>query len=102
MWQADEHVTTRGLRATLVHELDVEWSWRLNLQGALTDAEQDLNPEDYRDVAAIRAHWQRDEAEMRAWLEPMTDDDITIAIGDSSRAWCSPWRLSSTTIVSAS
>ena len=72
--------TTRGLRATLVHELDVEWSWRLNLQGALTDAEQDLNPEDYRDVAAIRAHWQRDEAEMRAWLEPMTDDDINAPV----------------------
>src|SRR5262245_42408261 len=32
-FQAHSKVTTRGLRETLVHELDVEWSWRENLQG---------------------------------------------------------------------
>ena len=69
-------VTTRDLRATLVHELDVEWSWRLNLQGQLTEATEELRPEDYPDVAAIRDHWRRDEAEMRSWLDPMTDQDI--------------------------
>lgn len=79
-------VTTRDLRATLVHELDVEWSWRLNLHGKPMEdwgADEDLRPEDYPDVASLREHWQRDEAEMRAWLEALGDDDLT-AVTDSA------------------
>lgn len=72
-------VTTRDLRATLVHELDVQWSWRERLRGADwaewgEDAE--LNASDYPTVQAIADHWCRDEADMRAWLASLTDADL--------------------------
>lgn len=77
---APTDATTRDLRATLVHELDVEWSWRLNLQGKLTDAEEDLRPVDFPDLAAIRERWRSDEAEMRAWLDGLSDEDVAAPV----------------------
>jgi uncharacterized damage-inducible protein DinB len=71
--------TTRDLRATLVHELDVEWSWRENLQGKPMEdwgPDEELRPEDFPDVATLRERWERDEAEMRSWLEQLGDADI--------------------------
>jgi uncharacterized damage-inducible protein DinB len=72
--------TERDLRATLVHELDVEWSWRIRLAGtdrtAFSADDEDLEAVDFPDVAAIRERWATDEAEMRSWLALLSEADL--------------------------
>jgi uncharacterized damage-inducible protein DinB len=76
VFTATDTVTHRDLRATLVHELDVQWSWRERLKGADWEEwgeDAELRGEDYPTVEAVAEHWQRDEAVMREWLAGLTD-----------------------------
>ena len=76
---SSDTVGTRDLRATLVHELDVQWSWRERLRGADWEEwgpDAELRGEDYPNLAAVAEHWRRDEAEMRAWLASLSDADL--------------------------
>ena len=74
-------VAYRDLRATLVHELDVERSWRLRLQGEPTDIwDITLQAADYPDPATLAGHWQRDEAETLIWLAELTEDQLGAAV----------------------
>jgi uncharacterized damage-inducible protein DinB len=69
--------TYRNLRGTLVHTLDVEWSWRIRLRGEHPDLwDTSLADRDYPAVQALADHWSRDEAEMRAWVDGLSDDDL--------------------------
>lgn len=72
-------IVGRDLRATLVHTLDTEWSWRLRLQGR-PDAEKALAASGYGNVAALADHWKRDEAEMRAWVASLDDETLARSI----------------------
>ncbi|MFN2485001.1 MAG: DinB family protein [Candidatus Limnocylindria bacterium] len=80
---ATDHATPRDLRATLVHELDAEWSWRLALQDRPEEewaSDAELKPEDFPELASIRQRWLVDEAEMRAWIDGLTDDDLAATV----------------------
>jgi uncharacterized damage-inducible protein DinB len=71
--------TVRDLRATLVHELDVEWSWRLVLQGRPEEewgAAAELVPEDFPDAATLRARWDEEERELRDWVASLSDEAL--------------------------
>ena len=71
-------IVGRDLRATLVHTLDTECSWRLRLQGRPEEEwRKTLPASDYQNVTALVDHWRRDEAEMRAWIASL--DDVTLA-----------------------
>ncbi len=84
-FRSTESVATRDLRATLVHELDVEWSWRRRLMAGpreRRDPEVELKPADYPTLDTLVDHWHRDEAEMRAWLAGLSDVDLAAAPSD--------------------
>jgi uncharacterized damage-inducible protein DinB len=72
--------TIRDLRTTLVHQLDVEWSWRRRLQQDdrfdFPSDDVDLEPADFPTIESIRSRWSADESEMRAWLATLSDDDL--------------------------
>ena len=58
-FRAASKVTTRGLRDTFVHELDVEWSWRENIRGKALDewgTDEELKPDDFPDLASLHSH----------------------------------------------
>lgn len=76
---SSDTVTSRDLRSTLVHELDVEWSWRERLHptpGVDSSDDAELAADDYPNLGAIEEHWRRDESEMRAWLSTLSDVDL--------------------------
>ena len=75
--------TVRDLRATLVHELDVEWSWRMVLQGRPEEewgSAQELRAEDFGDLASLRARWSAEDEELHRWMGSLSDEDLAAPI----------------------
>jgi uncharacterized damage-inducible protein DinB len=73
----------RDLRATLVHEIDVELSWRGRLQGLPESAwgqEAGLDPEQYPSLASVIEHWHADERKTRDWLTGLTPAELAAQV----------------------
>jgi uncharacterized damage-inducible protein DinB len=91
---AEAHATLRDLRSTLVHELDVEWSWRERLRGPdpthFAAGDEDLDPADFRTLDSIRTRWAADEREMRAWLATL-DEAALVASCRAERGAAHPF-----------
>jgi uncharacterized damage-inducible protein DinB len=63
-----------SLRATVVHTLDAEWSWRLTCQG--TPTTQELTEADLPTLDALKERWQEEEQAMREYLGSLNDQDL--------------------------
>jgi len=80
--------TYRNLRGTLVHTLDVELSWRRRLRGEPREVwDTTLEDDAFETTASLAEEWARDEAEMRAWLQSLGDDELAaiVDLGDADR-----------------
>ena len=88
-----------SVHTTLVHMMDVEWSW-LDERWRGNGLSDELKPEDYADVAAIRMHWADVEAELAAFVGSLTPDGegspnrILVWVGDGGMTKRRPlWQL---------
>lgn len=72
---SSDTVATRDLRATLVHQLENEWAWRIRLsEGAFPDG--DLVPADYPSVSVLADRWRSEERALRTWFGGLSDADM--------------------------
>lgn len=76
-FRSSDTVTTRDLRATLVHQLENEWAWRIRLSEGSFPA-GDLLPTDYPNLDALVDHWRREERDLRAWFESLSERDLAV------------------------
>ena len=65
-----------GLRGTLVHTLDAEYSWRLIFQFGDSQAE-DLKASDFPRIEDVAQRWQEEETLMRQYLSGLDDKAVT-------------------------
>ena len=75
-----------SLRGALVHLLDAEIAWRMLLE--LGEDVDLLSPDDFPDVAGIRARWEQERQETARYLLSLGDDDLrgTVTYGGPERS----------------
>jgi uncharacterized damage-inducible protein DinB len=60
---------------TLAHTLGAEWMWRTRLQEGISPPAL-LTSQDFSTLADLRARWDAEEQNMRAFLASLRDDDL--------------------------
>src|SRR5262249_41148974 len=65
----------KSVRDTLAHLYSAEWAWHQRWHGTSPTAH--LSFDQFPDVASIRNAWAAHEKKMRAFLESLTDADVT-------------------------
>lgn len=63
-----------AIHSQLVHMMSVDERWFAGLAGE--DTPESLDPADFHDLVALRAHWDRVERKMRAVLGRLTDERL--------------------------
>ena len=76
---ADEFTAPRGssfssIRDTVAHTYFSEWAWYSRWQGRSPGAWPDLAQ--FADVASLERAWAELEGQVRAFIDPMTDEDV--------------------------
>ncbi|MCI0336473.1 MAG: DinB family protein [Acidobacteria bacterium] len=70
----DFKISHGSLHGTLVHMAGAEWIWLERWRG--TSHSNIWTAHDFADIPAIRGRWQQIEAERRALLEGLSEEDI--------------------------
>jgi uncharacterized damage-inducible protein DinB len=65
-----------GLRGTLVHTLDAEYSWRLRLHHN-KDQDEELKESDFPSLKDLEQRWREEETLMRQYLSSLDDIALT-------------------------
>ena len=72
-----------SLRGALVHLMDAEWAWRILLKDG--DHVGELDPENFADLAAIRAHWEPERRAFWEYLGSLSDEDLSGTVSYEGR-----------------
>jgi uncharacterized damage-inducible protein DinB len=93
VFTAPTTLTYRNLRATLVHALDVERSWRDRVRGLPPETWDTEIPEsEFPTVDDLAARWAREDAELDRWLATLDDEAMAAVVDLGGRdrfpLWC--------------
>ncbi len=69
-----------SLRGTLIHTLDSEHMWRHLCQYGIIVSPRLTNLEPFPTLESIADYWTNEEAEMRAYLNSLTDSDVEVIL----------------------